>query len=154
MRLEKSLYDRVGHLLSMLALLGATIFLALYWNQFPNQIPSHYNAAGEIDGMSSKTHLIIFVVIGWSLFVLMSVVENFPQIWNTGVQVTEENKERIYRVLKDLLTTIKLLLAFVFAYLTVQASSGENLPALFLPVFLSALLGSMLFFVLKLFRVQ
>ena len=39
---------------------------AVLWNQLPEQIPSHWNASGEIDGWSSKP----FVVFGLPLILL------------------------------------------------------------------------------------
>ena len=36
------------------------------WNQLPEQIPSHWNAAGEVDGWSSKP----FIVLGMPLILL------------------------------------------------------------------------------------
>ena len=30
------------------------------------------------------------------MYIFLTVIENFPQIWNTGVTVTEENKDRVY----------------------------------------------------------
>lgn len=38
----------------------------ILWNQLPEQIPSHWNAVGEIDGWSSKT----FAVFGMPLILL------------------------------------------------------------------------------------
>ena len=46
--------------------------------------------------MGSKGELVILPIIGWLMYIFLTVIENFPQIWNTGVTVTEENKDRVY----------------------------------------------------------
>jgi len=50
---------------SLIILLPMAVGLLL-WNQLPESIPSHWNAAGEIDGWSSKA----FVVFGLPLLML------------------------------------------------------------------------------------
>ncbi len=94
----------------------------------------------------------MLLVVGWIMFIGLSVVEKFPQIWNTGIQVTEQNKEKVYRILKNMIGTIKLLVALVFSYLTLQSATGENLSPLFLPVFLILMFGSIAFFIFQLLK--
>jgi len=84
------------------------------------------------------------------MYIGMSVIVKLPQIWNTGVNVTEENKEKVYRILKSMLGTVKLLTVAVFAYLTVNSAMAKPSPVLFLPIFLSLMSGSMIFFIVKL----
>jgi uncharacterized membrane protein YhdT len=128
------------------------IYLFLKWNSIPDRIPGHYNAMGEIDRMGSKEELLVLPVIGWLMYLGMTVIEKFPQIWNTGVTVTEENKERVYRVLKNMLSTLKLIVVAVFVYLTINSSQAISLPVWFLPVLLILMFGSILFFIIKLVR--
>ena len=35
----------------------------ILWNQLPEQIPTHWNAAGEIDGYSSKAFAVFVIPI-------------------------------------------------------------------------------------------
>ena len=81
-------------------------------------------------------------------------VERFPQIWNTGVQVTPENRERVYRALKYMLGTMKVLVNGVFAFLIVQTTFGQALPGWFLPVFLAVFLGDLVFWLVRLYRIR
>jgi hypothetical protein len=43
-----------------------------------------------------------------------------------------------------------LLTVAVFAYLTVNSAMAKPLPVLFLPIFLSLMFGSLIFFIVKL----
>ncbi|WP_283606867.1 hypothetical protein [Faecalispora anaeroviscerum] len=79
------------------------------------------------------------------MYIGITVLERFPQVWNTGVTITEENKTRIYRILKDMIGTTKLIMVIVFDYLGLNSASSEHLPIWFLPGFLILLFGSLLF---------
>ncbi|MPM91141.1 hypothetical protein SDC9_138267 [bioreactor metagenome] len=133
-------------------LIGVVVYLAVNWRDIPDRIPGHYNAMGVVDRWGSKSGLIALPVIAIIMYISLTVVGHFPQIWNTGVTVTQENKERVYRILKNMLQTMKLLIVSVFSFLTVNSISGRNLSAWFLPIFLILLFGSMAYFIRKLFK--
>jgi len=154
MKVKKNRYDIFVEIVCLTLLIGVLVYLFLNWSSIPDKIPGHYNAMGKIDRMGSKGELVILPIIGWLMYLFLTIIENFPQIWNTGVTVTEENKERVYRITKDLLNTVKLLVIVVFVYLTINSSQAISLTVWFLPVFLILLFGSMIFFFIKLVRVK
>lgn len=154
MKLKKNKYNIFAEIVCLSLLIGVLIYLLLNWNSIPDMIPGHYNAMGEIDRMGSKVELLALFIIGWLMYLGMTIIENFPQVWNTGVTVTEENKERVYRVLKNMLSTMKLIIVAVFMYLIINSSKATSLTIWFYPVLLISMFGSMLFFILKLNRVK
>jgi uncharacterized membrane protein len=154
MKLKKNKYNIFAEIVCLSLLIGVLIYLLLNWNSIPDSIPGHYNAMGEIDRMGSKVELLVLFIIGWLMYLGMTMVENFPQVWNTGVTVTEENKERVYRVIKNMLSTMKLIIVAVFMYLIINSSKATSLTIWFYPILLISMFGSMLFFILKLNRVK
>lgn len=56
-----------------------------------------------------------------------------------------ENKERVYRILKNMLNIVKLIMVVVFVYLTINSVKAISLTVWFLPVFLILVFGSILF---------
>ncbi|SHJ69924.1 DUF1648 domain-containing protein [Parasporobacterium paucivorans] len=154
MKLKKNKYDVFAEIVCLVLLIGVWIYLFLNWSTIPDEISGHYNAAGEIDRIGRKGELLVLPIISWLMYLGMTAIGSFPQIWNTGVTVTEENKERVYRVLKNMLSTLKLILAAVFVYLTINSSKSIPLPMQFLPVFLILMFGSIIFFIIKLVRVS
>lgn len=154
MKIKKNKYDVIINFISLLSLVGTVIFLIITWDKIPSTIPGHYNAAGEIDKLSNKSSLIFLLVTGWILYLGISLVEKFPSIWNTGVTVTEENKQKVYRILKDMIGSIKLLIALVFSYLTLQSTTGDNLSPFFLPAFVILMFGSLAFHLIRLFKAK
>jgi uncharacterized membrane protein len=154
MKLKKNKYNIFAEIVCLSLLIGVLIYLLQNWNSIPDMIPGHYNAMGEIDRMGSKLDLLVLFIIGWLMYLGMTMIEKFPQVWNTGVTVTEENKERVYRVLKNMLSTMKLIIVAVFMYLIINSSKATSLTIWFYPVLLISMFGSMLFFILKLNRVK
>ena len=152
MKIKKNKYDIIINFLSLLCLVGTVVFLIISWETIPAEIPGHYNATGEVDKVTDKSFLIVLLIVGWIIFIGLSVVEKFPQIWNTGVQVTEQNKEKIYRILKNMIGTIKLLVALMFSYLTLYSATRKSLPLLFTPVFLILMFGSIALFIFQLVK--
>ena len=85
---------------------------------------------------------------------MITLIERFPQIWNTGVRVTEENRTQVYRLLKNLIAWVKMLVLLVFGSLTVLSSLSLNLPVWFLLVFLALLFGVVAYYIVRLTRLR
>lgn len=152
--MKKHPLDKLLNRLSLLVLLGTALFLALYWKDIPQKVPMHFNAAGEIDRWGSRAELLILPVIAWLLYLLMTVVEQFPGAWNTGVKVTEENRERVYALLGHMLSTLKFLIMVMFAWITLWCALAKPLPVWFLPVVLGAVFGDMIYWLVRVFRAR
>lgn len=152
--MKKHPLDKLLNRLSLLVLLGTALFLALYWKDIPQKVPMHFNAAGQIDRWGSKAELLILPVIAWLLYLLMTVVEQFPGAWNTGVKVTEENRERVYALLGHMLSTLKFLIMVMFAWITLWCALAKPLPVWFLPVVLGAVFGDMIYWLVRVFRAR
>ena len=154
MRLKKSRYNIFVEVVCLVLLVGVVLYLVVNWNTIPDKIPGHYNAAGEIDRVGDKAELVMLPIVGWLMYLGLTIIEHFPQIWNTGVTVTEENRERVYRIAKNMLSTVKLIMVVNFVYLTFNSSKATPLPVWFLPVFLGAIFGSLIFFIVKLVKAR
>lgn len=141
-------------LLGWILLIGTLAYLILGWSSFPDQIPMHYNGAGEIDRWGGKGEIIFIEVMMWILYFGIGVVEKYPQIWNTGVEVTAKNKEKVYRTLKYMLKTLKFLTALIFAYLIVNSLQSAPLPGWFTPAVMILVFGDMAFWLIRLFRIK
>ncbi|EEA85012.1 hypothetical protein CLOHIR_01372 [Peptacetobacter hiranonis DSM 13275] len=115
-------------------------------------IPGHYNIAGEIDKYSSKNSIWILIVVQILLFTMMSVLERFPNIWNTGVKITEENRERVYTNLRNMQTYLKMMIMIYFSYMTLQSIAGERLNSISVFAFLILIFGGMSIFLVKIFK--
>lgn len=154
MKTENTRADRILDLLGWILLIGTLAYLILGWSSFPDQIPMHYNGAGGIDRWGGKGEIIFIEVMMWILYLGIGVVEKYPQIWNTGVEVTVKNKEKVYRTLKYMLKTLKFLTALIFAYLIVNSLQSAPLPGWFTPAVMIFVFGDMAFWLIRLFRIK
>lgn len=152
MKLKASKYDIAANLLCLLMLLGITVYLIISWSSIPDKIPGHYNAAGEVDRWGDKSELLFLPVLGWLLYIGITLLERFPQVWNTGVTVTVENKERVYRILKNMIGTLKIMTVAIFTSLTINTAFAKALPVFFLPLILLLMFGFIIFFMIRLNR--
>lgn len=150
--IPETIYHRIVRLLSILILAGIFLYLLVMWKQFPGQIPGHYNGAGEIDRWGSKYELLFCPIMAVILFVLTSFVEKHPSIWNTGVEITKENKQRVYLILKNMIVTLKFVIVLMFVFITVISSLARPLPGWFLPLSLLLTFGPMAYYLIQLYR--
>lgn len=154
MKIKNSKFDIGINVTCLVLLVGVVIFLIASWNQLPDQIPMHYNFAGEVDRWGSKSEAIFLPVISWFMFLFLTGVEHFPSIWNTGVKVTEENQERVYRTLKNMIMTLKLIVVCVFVILSLSTICGLSLEVWFTPVFCILIFGDLIFWIVRLMRIK
>lgn len=153
-KIERNALDVLETIVSLCCLVGVVVYLVFAWQTIPDQIPGHYNAAGEIDRWGDKSELILLPIVSWLMYGLMTLIERFPQIWNTGVRITDENRTEVYRLLKNLIAVVKMVVLLLFGSLTVISSLGWNLPLWFVLGFLALLFGFIAYFVVRLTRLR
>ena len=116
-------YQRIAGILAPLMLLGSIVYILIIWHTLPEQIPTHYNFAGEIDGYGGRGSLLLMPVIGLVTDLTVAVCGRFPKSWNTGVRVTVLNRVRVYRLVRDLMADLRLSMALAFAGFSVYTAT-------------------------------
>ncbi|MCB2291357.1 DUF1648 domain-containing protein [Clostridium sp. CS001] len=154
MKINRTGYDIFINVTCIVLLFGILIYLGQMWDTLPERIPGHYNAIGVVDRWGNKGELIIVPIIAWIMYIGLTVIEKYPQIWNTGVKVTEQNQELVYRLLKNMLGTVKLIIVSVFSFITINSTLSKGMPIWFLPVFLGLIFGSLIYFIIRLVKIK
>ena len=154
MKIKNSLADIIMEALGLVMLIGTPLYLVIRWPSIPDKLPMHYNFAGEIDRWGGKGEVLFLVVMVWILYLMISLVEHFPSVWNTGVQVTPENRMRVYRTLKYMVKTLKLAMTLVFTFLIFNTVAGIPLPEWFTVVYVILIIGDLAFWLIRLYRVR
>jgi uncharacterized membrane protein len=129
-------------------IVGMVLFLVLNWNSFPDRIPKHFNATGQVDSWGGKGELLFLPILGIGLYLLITVLTFFPSIWNMNISYKEENKVAVYQTIKTMMLVLKVILAGVFLYISYYMALAQSMPGYFLPVVLAAIFAPMLFFIL------
>lgn len=154
MKSIRTRYSTIMNTLSLLFLIGTLLYLIMSWNSIPEQIPTHYNAAGEADSWGRKATLLIFPIISWIVIGFISLVECFPEAWNTDVEVTPQNKEQVYRLLKHILVTLKFEICVYFFWLTFLSSKSDNLGLWNVIIFLMTVFGTLGWYLYRLYHIK
>lgn len=144
MEIKHNKLDTIAEVFCMILLIVTTLYTIYMYIQLPEKIPIHYNAAGVIDRYGNKLEIFILLIVTWVMYIGLSLVTRVPQFWNTGVSVTAENKDRVYRILKNMLKIIKMEIIVIFCYLIYNTTTLYNLPKWFVPIFLVLLFSTML----------
>jgi uncharacterized membrane protein len=96
-------------------ILGFIIFLVLSWKNIPETVATHFNASGAADAYGSKRSLIMEPVLMVIFFLVLSLVERFPSLWNMPVKLTAENRERQLMIAALMLGIMKVLVILLLA---------------------------------------
>ena len=142
----------IMNIIGVLALLGSTLFVIIMWSQIPDQIPTHYNFAGEADGYGGKGSLIFMMVLAWFMFILITILMRFPNTWNMPVKVTAENKARLYSITRAMLEVIKMLVSLLFAVMLINAAIATPMPRFILIALIAAMLLSIIMGIFMMYK--
>jgi uncharacterized membrane protein len=142
--LLKPEFGPVDWLLEGLALLGLLFFVGYFIYKYPGlpqSIPSHFNAAGEVDAYSSKSSVWLVAGIEILIYGLLTFMSFIPHTFNFLVKITAQNAYSQYLMAVRLIRYLKLIITLLFTYIfysTVRAAgnSSEGLGLWFMPVFL------------------
>ena len=116
-------WQRIAGILAPVILLASLVVVLILWRRLPEEIPTHYNAAGEIDGTGGRGTLLLMPVFGLVMDLVLALVARFPRSWNTGVRITVLNRTRVYRLVRDLMAELRLSTALLFAGLGLYLAS-------------------------------
>jgi uncharacterized membrane protein len=101
---------------------------AAAWTSLPDRVPTHFGADGSPDGWGERWTVWLLPAVAVLMNIGLAVLERYPQIYNYPVRITEANAARQYGLAVDLITLLRLEMAWMFAGLTwgtVQVAKGE-----------------------------
>lgn len=144
--MNKKLLRLALNLFGLLFLLGSMLFLALRWRGMPDEVPIHFNAAGEIDGWGTKAAVLILPVLGLVVYGLLVFGNRLPlSLWNTpgGRPVRDPEMARI------MMAVMGMVFALAFAYMTVCSVLCVPLGRWFMPIFIAGIVLPFIGFVIS-----
>ena len=129
-------------------------YCAVIYPDLPEQIPSHFNFVGEIDAYSSKGSFLFVTAISVVLYLLVSISQLFPSIWNVPKKknASAEDITRNYSYALSLLLWIKVQMLLIFWIISYYTANGSNLPIIFLPLSMIILFGTVGYYTYQMCR--
>ena len=140
-----------------LGIVCSALAFAAYWPKLPAIIPTHFGATGAPDATGPKSELIWLLLGNVGIYVLLTVLTRFPQIYNYPVPITESNAEKQYRNARMIMNYLKAVSVWVLFYTewqTIQVALGKSsgVGALMLPVVLIVIIVPFTWFVVRAYR--
>lgn len=123
-----------------LILLGTTVYTCIMWQKVPDQVPIHYDFAGNVTDYGGKGSMIFMLGIAWVMFIIMTVLVKFPNTWNMPVKVTAENAERLYSITRGMLEAVKLITVILMAFLAISSIIMTDFTDIIIMILAGALL--------------
>ncbi|KIL49065.1 DUF1648 domain-containing protein [Jeotgalibacillus campisalis] len=153
LNLPKTSLEKGLNAVGILAFMAMAVYLVLNASMLPDQIPTHFNAAGEPDDWSSIGFILLLPAIGVVLWIGLTILERYPHVYNY-IRLNEDNVEFQYRNARMMINVIKNLILILFSYLTWQTvrvglNETDGLGEGFIYLFNGLLFGATLFFVIR-----
>lgn len=151
-------WEWIFNLITLLFFVGSVIYLIMIWPSLPNEVPAHYNAAGEVDRWGEKWEMSILSIVGAGLWTGITILEKYPHLYNY-LNLTKDNVRSQYLNARQMLNVIKNIITLFLAYITwkaVQVALGydESLGSWFMLVFLLFLFVPMGYFIIRSLRLS
>ena len=142
-----------------LILLFVLVLAAMYWQHMPDRIPTHFNIMGQPDGWGGKSSFLGFPVLSLILFVMLTVFSFFPYIGNYPWEITEENAQRQYHLVRLLLGALKVEIMAIFLYfewMTIQVGMERAVRGMsvFMPVMMGVIFGTIAVYIVMGWRAR
>lgn len=113
-------WKRIDYLLELAGLiaLSAMLFVSAYhYRDLPEQIPTHFNASGQVDAWGQRESIWLLPGIAAIMYLLLTLLNRFPHLFNFPVKVTEANAERLYTIGTRAVRLLKIALILMMLYL-------------------------------------
>lgn len=154
-----SYFTLIFDLLSLGCLLFFVGFSCFKVANLPQQIPVHFNTAGEIDRYGSKYVACGLPGLACFIYVLLSYVNRSPESFNYPFAITEATASRHYKLAMNFIRWIRLTIVLTFSAIFLNMiHAAENGSAIFgiflLPIILLLVFLPILFYLFLAYRIR
>lgn len=144
---------------TVLVFIYMIVSLIFNWGDLPKEIPSHFNALGEVDKVSGKGFLIMFPIFALIVLGPCYLISFFPTSFNFSVKITISNAENQYRNAREMLFFMNLEIVAFFAYLqystiNIAKGKGDSLGVFSVGIFLIVLFGTLGYKIWKMYKLK
>lgn len=132
------------------------IFVGVMYCRLPDMVPTHFDLAGEATDFGPKKISFLMPILASLQFLIIGVIQAYPEQFNYTVTITPENAERQYTNGVRMIRTVKIVLVAVF--LTIEVYSDKEYIGLafngylLTPIVLAILILPLSYFIIKSYR--
>jgi uncharacterized membrane protein len=153
-------FTAIDWIIEILCLLGQLFLIILplyYFNELPTRLPSHFNIYGQPDLYRDKSAILIFPFLSLVLYIGLTILNKFPNVFNYPVKITNENAERLYTIGTKTIRILKFVIIATFFFLTYRTikivlNNTDDLGLYFLPIYLITIIILILTMIYKMVK--
>ncbi len=124
----------------------------------PGRIPIHFDRAGNPNGWGQPSSFLILPVVTLGIYLLITIVSYLPKAFDVLVRVTDENREQLEHLTREMMPVLKTELVWLFAwfqwYSIDAARSGKGVLPEFFPFGIAAVLATAGWYLVGIFHVE
>lgn len=123
-------YDWIIGLTALIILGLSTFYIWLLWSTFEKQIPLSYSFWGVPKlpvAYGNRGPIRDTLITGWIVVILLTFIGLFPQMWQTGANLLEEERKIVIPKARTMIEAIKLELSVFISYLAIQTAHSQKL---------------------------
>ena len=145
--------ELVCDVLAAACLLVMFLLVALYWKQLPELIPTHYGIDGRPDSWGGRGAVLLLPLLSLFLFASLTGARFLPdRMYNIPVAVTEENRERLLGLSRQLLSVLKPCLIMALLPMVVCQVRGLPLPVWYMAVLLLLIFAPVIVYCIRMVK--
>ena len=142
-----------------LFILGTLILILTNYNTLPDILPRHFGFLGKPDGFGSKDGIWFLPTAKIIGYIGLTILGRHPKSFNYPYEITVDNAEIQYRNSALMIRSVKTIIVVIFSYLTfakinIGLGNQDELGILFTPISLTSLLGTVIYFTYKGFKLR
>ena len=158
-QLKSSKVDLTLELICAVAITGSLVFVLVNYNVLPDILPRHFNLRGEPDGFWSKQNIWFLLATTLVGYIGLTILGRYPKSFNYPYEITADNTERQYKNSVLMIRIVKTLIVLMFSYLTcatvnIGLGGQKELGLFFAPTALISILGTVVFFIIRGFKLR
>ena len=156
---ELSTPDKILEISGWATLAFLWVFTLFIYSNLPEIIPIHFDASGQANVYENKLNIMFLPVIVTLVFIGLTVLNQYPHIFNYPTRITPENAIRQYRNATGMIRFLKFIipiigcLVILMITLTV-ADKSAGISVWLQPLILGLILIPMAYFTVKAFRIK
>lgn len=153
-KIQLTTTDNFLEILGWILVIAIWLFTIIKYASLPALIPIHYNSLGQVDGYGDKSSILTFPIISTIFFILFTILNKFPYIFNYPTEIKTGNALSLYTNATRMLRSVKLIIVFIFGLIefkTIQniENKTEDLGIWFLPLTLTLLFAPTIYYIIK-----
>ena len=154
LKIELTTSDKILEIFGWLAVITVWTFTWMNYKYLPSDIPIHFNIAGEIDHIGSKSNILLLPIVSTLLYLGLTILNQFPHYFNYPTTITDENAYSQYKSATRMIRYLKLVIVLIFGsilFRTIQIAdnNGNELGIWFLPLILGSIFVPLIVYILK-----